>query len=148
MRICSNDMNRSRVLRRARRTQAEQRKRRGDMLGGAIIAATLAGCVAFGAYAVRADAERGLTVSESLCTAGIGCTAGESAMLRGYLRGQPKSELQRFAAETRQRIHYAPERPAAPARLIGRCNGQLYAGNSESSFPAGCAWIEPIRDDG
>lgn len=33
------------------------------------------------------------------------------------------------------------------ARLIGHCNGRIYAGQEESSFPAGCDWIEPIRYD-
>jgi len=38
------------------------------------------------------------------------------------------------------------EAPAREARLIGRCGDKLLAGLEESSFPAGCAWIEPIRE--
>lgn len=34
---------------------------------------------------------------------------------------------------------------AIEARLIGECHGRLLAAMEESSFPAGCAWIEPIR---
>lgn len=130
-----------------RRRRELSSKRRKDMAGAAILAATLAGAAAFMSYAVKADAERGLTVSESLCTAGIGCTANESATLRAWLRGQPpKGELRQFAAEARRRIGYKPERPAVEARLIGRCNGRLMAALEESAFPAGCDWIEPIRD--
>lgn len=100
-----------------RSRKAEQRKRRQDRIGLGIIAAVLFTSAA-GLYgASRIDAANGLTVSESLCTAGIGCTVEESAVLRGYLRGQPKSELQRFASDVRQRIHYAPERPAVPESL-------------------------------
>lgn len=35
---------------------------------------------------------------------------------------------------------------AREARLIGRCDGVLMAGMEESDFPAGCAWIDPIRE--
>jgi hypothetical protein len=38
------------------------------------------------------------------------------------------------------------ESPAREARLIGRCGGRLMAAMEESSFPAGCAWIKPIRE--
>lgn len=34
---------------------------------------------------------------------------------------------------------------ATPARLIGECNGQLFAAMEEDQFPSGCAWIEPIH---
>ncbi len=38
------------------------------------------------------------------------------------------------------------EAPAVEARLIGFCNGRVFAGMSESAFPeTGCEWIEPIR---
>lgn len=36
---------------------------------------------------------------------------------------------------------------AMPVRLIGSCNGVLYAAQEESSFPDNCQWIEPIRID-
>lgn len=36
---------------------------------------------------------------------------------------------------------------AQPARLIGVCAGQVYAGQEEDSFPMGCDWIEPIHSD-
>jgi hypothetical protein len=122
-------------------------KRRADCAGFVMLAAVAASFAAFTSYAVKADAARGLTVSESLCTAGIGCTANESATLRAWLRGQPpKGELRQFAAEARRRIGYKPERPAVEARLIGRCNGRLMAALEESAFPAGCDWVEPIRD--
>jgi hypothetical protein len=122
-------------------------KTRLDIAGALAIAASLAGFAAFTSYAVKADAARGLTVSESLCTAGIGCTAEESRTLRAWLRGRPpQGELRQFAAEARRRIGYKPERPAVEARLIGRCGGRLMAAMEESAFPAGCAWIEPIRD--
>ena len=39
----------------------------------------------------------------------------------------------------------AGERAAVPARLIGECDGRIMAAMEESAFPAGCAWIEPIR---
>ena len=37
------------------------------------------------------------------------------------------------------------EPAAIEARLIGMCDGRLMAALEESSFPAGCEWIEPIR---
>lgn len=107
-----------------RRPRRLSRKARLDMAGAALILASLAGCAGFTSYAVKADAARGLSVSESLCTAGIGCTAAERGRIVAELRG---------------------EAPAVPARLIGECGGRILAATEESSFPAGCAWIEPIR---
>lgn len=41
------------------------------------------------------------------------------------------------------------ERRATPAAFIGDCGGRIMAGAKRDSFPAGCAWVEPIRlDDG
>ena len=37
------------------------------------------------------------------------------------------------------------EAPATQIRLIGECDGKLLAAMEESAFPAGCAWIEPVR---
>lgn len=105
---------------RARRTS---RKARLDIMGAAIVAACGLAALAFGSAAVALDAERGLTVSESLCTAGLGCTAERRAEIRAELRGA--------------------ERPAVPARLIGDCGGRIMAAEHESAFPAGCAWIVP-----
>ncbi len=34
---------------------------------------------------------------------------------------------------------------AKPIRLVGDCGGRIMAAMEESDFPAGCAWIEPIR---
>lgn len=42
---------------------------------------------------------------------------------------------------------FAAEPAASEVRLIGECNGRLLAAMEESSFPAGCEWIEPIRFD-
>lgn len=39
------------------------------------------------------------------------------------------------------------EAPAVPVRLVGLCNGQLFAAMEESAFPAGCTLIEPIIKD-
>ena len=39
----------------------------------------------------------------------------------------------------------AAEPAAIEARLIGYCGGRVLAAVEESSFPAGCNWIEPIR---
>lgn len=38
-------------------------------------------------------------------------------------------------------------RGASEIRLIGECDGKFYGAMAESDFPAGCAWIEPIRFD-
>lgn len=35
--------------------------------------------------------------------------------------------------------------PAQHARLIGECDGVIYAGLEEDGFPENCTWIEPIR---
>lgn len=37
--------------------------------------------------------------------------------------------------------------PAREIRLIGECDGKFYGAMEEDQFPAGCAWIEPIRFD-
>lgn len=39
------------------------------------------------------------------------------------------------------------KRHAHEIRLIGECNGLYYGGMTESDFPDGCEWIEPIRVD-
>lgn len=36
---------------------------------------------------------------------------------------------------------------ATEIRLIGECDGKFYGAMEEDQFPAGCAWIEPIRFD-
>lgn len=138
----------------SRLTQAERRKRRQDRIGGAIIGATILAAVGAFYGAVQIDAANGLTIGESLCTAGIGCTIEDSAALRAELRGDAPTEsgfyTTRDFCDQRDCGAYLKARKLAmaeamPARLIGRCGGRLYAGNSESSFPAGCDWIEPIK---
>lgn len=97
-------------------------KRRGDIMGIAACAA-MALAVAGGLYGMaRIDAANGISVSQSLANHGIG-------------RASPYDRFERPDA-------------ARPARLIGSCGGQIMAAEEESSFPAGCAWIEPIRLNG
>jgi hypothetical protein len=36
---------------------------------------------------------------------------------------------------------------ATEIRLIGECDGKFYGAMEEDEFPAGYAWIEPIRFD-
>lgn len=40
-----------------------------------------------------------------------------------------------------------PGSKAREIRLIGECDGKFYGAMEEDQFPAGCAWIEPIRFD-
>lgn len=50
-----------------------------------------------------------------------------------------------IAAANVARNGFAEEPAAIEARLIGECDGRILAALEESSFPAGCEWIEPIR---
>lgn len=68
----------------------------------------------------RRDALRGLAITVPAMVAAVGALVAVAA-------------------------YSANEAPAIEARLIGQCNGKLMAAKEESSFPAGCAWIEPIR---
>jgi hypothetical protein len=56
-------------------------KRRQDRLGVSLIIATALGFAGMFYGAVRIDAHNGLTVSQSLCTAGIGCTNAQRSAL-------------------------------------------------------------------
>lgn len=109
----------TRISRRASSRRNGQRN-----AGLAIIAATVASFAGLLYGAAAIDAANGISVSESLANNGI---HGAAAIARHF--------------ET------PAEAPAVRARLIGECGGQLYAGLEESSFPAGCAWIEPIRTE-
>lgn len=42
-------------------------------------------------------------------------------------------------------VSEANREAAKPARLIGHCDGQLFAAMEEDHFPEGCDWIEVIR---
>lgn len=95
---------RHRIMSRRQLRERGQR-RKGIALCGAV-ALGFAGMIS---AAVAADHANGITVSESLASAGIG----------------------------------RAESPARPARLVGDCGGRIMAGQEESSFPAGCAWIVP-----
>ncbi len=102
-------------------TATERRKRSQDRKGLALFAAM--GIAVTGALTLgwQADSARGLTVSESLASAGFGSPA--------------------------ERVSARFESPAREVRLIGLCDGRLMAALEESSFPAGCEWIEPIRSE-
>jgi hypothetical protein len=123
-----NESNRTRRPSRLTiRRQRERSKARATLAFGLLAVTSFAVCLggALGA-AIEADARNGMTVSESLASAGFG-------------RASPDLEHRRFAREFRAAINY----PAAkPARLIGYCGGRIMAGMEEDSFPAGCAWIE------
>lgn len=99
-------------------SSSQRRKRSQDRLGLALLGAVALGFVGFGYAAVKIDESNGITPSESMCNNGFA----------GFCQAAPK------------------EAPAVPAMLIGRCNGVLMAAMEESAFPAGCTWIEPIRE--
>lgn len=116
-------MNRSTARRPRRLSEREALAARRNKQGLAMLGA-MALCVPAMLYgAARIDAANGITVSESLASAGA---YGGAAVARHFERS---------------------EAPAVPARLVGECGGRIYAGNSESSFPAGCVWIEAVRTE-
>lgn len=100
----------------------------------ALCAATALGFAAMLAGAFQIDAAHGITPAESMCGNGFS----------GFCVASPAKPTRRFAHGVREAIGYVA--PAREARLIGRCDGVLMAGMEEDSFPAGCAWIEPIRE--
>ena len=106
------------------RRASNRRYGAGRGAGLAILAATALGFAGLFYGAARIDAANGISVSESLANNGI---HGGAAIARHFERNA--------------------EAPAVEARLIGRCGGRLMAGLEESSFPAGCEWIEPIRTE-
>ena len=109
------------VSRQLRHNQREAaRQRRANLFGVAFAGAIVASFGAMFYVAAAADAAHGISVSESLRNNGIHGAA--------------------YVAEA-----FESERPAVPVRLIGKCNGRILAALEESSFPAGCEWIEEIH---
>ena len=101
-------------------------KKRQDRIGAAIIAASVALGAGFFGLCVKLDHERGITVSESLASVGIGSTTAETARVRAKLSGRPV-----VLAES-----------AVSPRFVGYCDGKLLVAAEEDAFPAPCAWIE------
>lgn len=119
-----------------------------DVAGLGLLTLTTAGFIGMFAMAYQIDASNGITFAESMCNNGFSgfCAAVETPLPESGFHSNrdycsPADCREYIAAKRLIRFE------AAEVRLIGKCGNRYYAATEESSFPAGCAWIEPIKEE-
>lgn len=73
------------------------------------------------------------------------CLAGFAAMAYGAFAIDQARGITVSQSLAQWGIGRAPA--ARQVRLVGQCDGKILAAMEESDFPAGCAWIEPVKTE-